>query len=294
MNKKLASKYIEMINRSDYKPNDVTFGLRVVVWFVLMLLGGWFISKGGGLSIIGVILVGAMFAHGVELQHQALHYTGFSSRKMNYYIGVILGLPMLVSFTSYRKSHISHHRLLGTPDDLEFFNTKKYCGRKKKISYQLNNFFMLMHFYVASSKIMKSIDPLQRSKKCPKIDAKEYRLMLTLIILLTAISIACESPIIIFYWLIPLLIVAAPLHYVIELPEHHGCTKNTIDIFSNTRSISSNWLMYWFVNGNNFHVEHHLVPGLPMQKTRLLHALLKHDLQHCSPSYINFYNSLSK
>ena len=42
-------------------------------------------------------------------------------------------------------------------------------------------------------------------------------------------------------------------------------------------------------NGNNFHVEHHLMPGLPIDRLHDLHAVIVNDIQHFYPSYRAFY-----
>jgi fatty acid desaturase len=47
--------------------------------------------------------------------------------------------------------------------------------------------------------------------------------------------------------------------------------------------------MTWLTNGNNFHVEHHLMPGLPIDRLHDLHAVIAEDLCHCYPSYRAFY-----
>jgi fatty acid desaturase len=68
------------------------------------------------------ILLGLAIAHGIELQHQAIHYTGFRNRILNIISGNLLGLPTLNSFTHYQTLHNWHHQKIGTKDDIEFFN----------------------------------------------------------------------------------------------------------------------------------------------------------------------------
>src|ERR1044071_2506306 len=92
------------------------------------------------LWIVPAILLGMAYAHAVELQHQCLHTTAYKSRVWNRIVGVILGLPSFVSFSDYQNSHLKHHRLLGTPEDKEFFN---YAYKK------LNSFpTLIAHLYM--------------------------------------------------------------------------------------------------------------------------------------------------
>lgn len=65
-------------------------------------------------------------------------------------------------------------------------------------------------------------------------------------------------------WILPVLIVGEPVHKLIELPEHTFCNKGSADVFQNTRSVRSNPFMTWLTNGNNFHVEHHQFPSVPI------------------------------
>lgn len=95
-------------------------------------------SKSVFLYCLGTIIAGVMYAHAVELQHQCLHYTAFKKPHLNKFFGIILGAPMFVSFSEYRKIHLKHHKNLGTQEDEEFFTSrfKRYIKvldfRKKK------------------------------------------------------------------------------------------------------------------------------------------------------------------
>ena len=63
------------------------------------------------LATLGIVLLGLMYAHMIELQHQCLHDTAFRRGSgWNRAIGVLLGLPMLVSYSHYRAVHLHHHR----------------------------------------------------------------------------------------------------------------------------------------------------------------------------------------
>ena len=65
------------------------------------------------LKLLPQLVLGAMFAHGVELEHEMIHQRHFGSRWGDA-IGYILGFPMLVEFSRYRVTHCYHHRDVGT------------------------------------------------------------------------------------------------------------------------------------------------------------------------------------
>src|SRR3989338_1170387 len=111
------------MNAASPEIKSYVFVLKLAALVGLSVTGFLLASTSNGLSsVFGIVLLGAMFAHAVELQHQCLHYTAFQSRGMNRIIGILLGLPMLTSFHAYRRSHLDHHRNLGTPGDTPFFN----------------------------------------------------------------------------------------------------------------------------------------------------------------------------
>ena len=83
--------------------------------------GAAVLATAGWARLPGQVVLGLMFAHAVELQHQSLHGTGLATARGNRWVGRLLGLPMLVSYSHYRARHLRHHRYLGTSRDTEFF-----------------------------------------------------------------------------------------------------------------------------------------------------------------------------
>ena len=72
-------------------------------------------------AVVGVFIEGLLFAHMLELVHSCIHGTAFGSRRVDRIVGVLLGLPMLVSFSDYRDNHLEHHRKLGKSEKKDFF-----------------------------------------------------------------------------------------------------------------------------------------------------------------------------
>jgi fatty acid desaturase len=280
------------------RSSDVVFSLKLLLCFSIFIFSMFFsLSSYFLVKCFGVVLSGLMFAHAVELQHQTLHGLGYRNRRANEIAGIFLGLPMLVSYTAYRESHLLHHRYLGTPNNKEFF---EYGDRREKY-FTLSAFgvarrlFMLDHYLVLLSGICRSLanipDATQSSKTFRKI-RREYLLMLIFITTLTWISEISGHWVILLLWVLPLAIVANPVHSLIELPEHHKCAPSTTNPFLNTRSIRSNIFMTWFTNGNNFHVEHHLAPGLPIERLGDLHKMIAPKIYFFNKSYFEFYLNL--
>jgi fatty acid desaturase len=245
----------------------------------------------------GIALIGVMFAHGVELQHQALHYQGFKSKKWNACFGILLGLPMLVSFHEYQDGHLRHHRLLGTPENKEFFDYGDQYGKSTIVSVWLwiIRLGMIKHYGKFFVNVMRIIF-FRRENNVNEITLKavrmDYLFMVAAIILLTSISFILHSLLIVWVWLAPLMLVAAPVHALIEMPEHYRCDLTSTDPYLNTRSITSNAFMTWLTNGNNFHVEHHMMPALSVDRLHDLHNVIEPEIRYYHRTYREFYSAL--
>ncbi|CRM15016.1 fatty acid desaturase [Pseudomonas sp. 44 R 15] len=62
---------------------------------------------------LSMIILGLVYAHFTELQHELLHGHAFKSQQLNRGLGFICGLFMLNSFSHYKYHHLRHHRHLG-------------------------------------------------------------------------------------------------------------------------------------------------------------------------------------
>src|ERR1041384_1865877 len=97
--------------REIVKVNSSHFQLKLMVLIVVTIgLIGLALLLPLPYWIVPSLLLGLAYAHAVELQHQCLHNTAYRSRTWGRVVGVLLGLPSLVSFSDYQNSHLKHHR----------------------------------------------------------------------------------------------------------------------------------------------------------------------------------------
>lgn len=255
----------------------------------------WIVSHRLLAALPAEFVLGLMFAHAVELQHQALHGSGLRGAAANRVVGVLLGLPMLVSFSRYRALHMLHHRFLGTDRDTEFFEYS-YNGRLTFGMLALSA-FNVRRWILALRDIGRSLSPRSRYDKVivnAAIHRRirfEYRLTALLLATLFVLSLASRTPLVLTLWLIPL-VFAEPVHFAIELPEHIFCDRTSREVFKNTRSIKGSWFSYWLTNGNNFHVEHHYRMAAPINRLPALHEECAPRLEHYNATYWSFYGKV--
>jgi fatty acid desaturase len=261
---------------------------RVLLYLALVAVCIAVIALTGPLpSILASLVLGLIYAHGVELQHQALHNTGFASKGWNRFVGFLLGLPMLVSFSDYQHSHLRHHRLLGTADDREFFNYG--YDRLTSLKPLLRHLLMAGHYrdvarFIAAS-LLGRLKPDMKRETAVKIRS-EYQWMAFFLAAAVAASIVFKTTLPLEIWFLPLLI-AIPAHALIELPEHWGQDHGVLDVRQNTRTIRAGALAYWYTNGNNYHIEHHWLPSVPNHRLADLHQRIDGEIE--IDSYPGFY-----
>ncbi|WP_307840953.1 fatty acid desaturase [Streptomyces sp. GESEQ-4] len=120
----------------------------------------------------------------------------------------------------------------------------------------------------------------------------EYRLMGVVVLAATGLTLLGHGALVLQLWLLPMLLVSTPLHFLVELPEHIRCDNDTADVLRNTRSISGSWFSTWYTNGNNLHIEHHAAMTVPINRLPERHDEVLRFAKHTERSYWAFYGGV--
>lgn len=275
----------------------------IFAWLLIAL--GWYLvwyASSQSFSIFsifefigGMILSGLIYAHLVELQHECLHFHAFNSPQLNRLFGVLAGLPMFSSLSHYRYDHLRHHAYLGTERNMEHFN------------YRFNNLNTIKGFAIAFFDLNRyrqvfrilgaalTANPIPGvSKEKTQVHIKQEYLFYATIFLLSVIaSLYFQTSLFVLAWWLPTVVVAEGAHFMIEMPEHFGLNTQTLpDIGENTRTIRTNFIGAWYVNGNHTHTAHHFHQGVPMCNVKKLNELIKPSLKVLETSYFSFYSDV--
>jgi fatty acid desaturase len=237
------------------------------------------------------LCLGILYGHATGLQHEFTHGI-LPYRKLNYWLGLIIGLLLTVGFTEYRLDHMKHHMFLGTPKNNEIF-VKRDMGSLSLITL-LNNIFMLPHHLNTLKKIIQSWSKkgvIIGNQKQNTLATREYRAMSIFILLIVVCSAYYNLWILLYLWIIPVFLIALPIRSMIEIAEHFGCDTTTTDVYANSRVINGRF-SGWLTNGNNYHVAHHLHPSCPLSLTRKIYNKLTIPTKTIGNSYIVFYTKL--
>lgn len=214
--------------------------------------------------------------------HDCAHNTFCKSKKINRVFGFFWFAPLLVNFSLYKHFHIKHHKYTGDTDDPESRFT--FQGLWNYLEY----LFIGIDNWVYTFLQMQSIfgcfpDSIQSQKAKNDVRADALGLLLWIIIMI-ACTILLPKYILHIYW-IPLL--TSPIGGVRGLTEHYGCDEGT-NILSNTRTVSSNFLVRYVCWNDAYHAEHHTYPSIPSYNLPRVHTLIGHHFKYQESSYFLF------
>jgi fatty acid desaturase len=253
------------------------------------------LSKEPLLIAAAILVSGVMYAHLVELQHECLHEHAFRSRRLNRVYGIVCGLFMFSSYSYYKFEHLRHHASLGKPNNREFFNYR--FRALDSLPGFLRAAFHLGRYVEVFGDMGRSltgrpIDRVNRPRELRRIQA-EYRLFAAVLVAVVAFTVVTGNLFFVWAWLIPLLLVAEPAHFLIEMPEHFGLnTQTDPNVLANTRTIRASRFAQWLTNYNNLHTAHHFHQGVPMVNIEALDGLVKDRYEAVEPSYWSFYRKV--
>ena len=102
------------------------------------------------------------------------------------------------------------------------------------------------------------------------IVVKEARLYVALYIVLLLASLALQTALLLWVWIVPLIVGQLFLRPYLYA-EHTGCER-TRSAFQNTRTTYTGMVMKWFAWNMPYHVEHHAYPSIPFHALPKLNA----------------------
>jgi fatty acid desaturase len=270
-------------------PNSRLAALKVVLYFGLLALlwTGIVVTTYWPFVLTEQVAIGIVFAHGLELQHQALHNALFNRRSLNRFFGTIVGAPMLVSYTHYQVQHLHHHQHVGTERDAELFDYSEESLRSPLyVVCRAWNIGRIPHFLLSFAGFLQGQYPrIFSSVALRRRVFGEYLALALLLVVGAGLSALVETSLVWKMWFVPWLLAGEPAHFLIELPEHLGCDRKSPNSLENTRSYRTHPIWRYLTNSNNYHVEHHLAPRVQPEFLHALHNALSHIERNKAASY---------
>lgn len=254
----------------------VIIGVTVLV---VSRVGAWWAYAPGAVVI-------ATRQHGLAtLMHDGAHHLLYRNRKLNDVVSdIFLAFPLFVSTRLYRRHHLVHHRQLNTtadPDldvvsvlrtprdwamitigDLTGINLVKVVGTAGEFS------------------VLALIGRGARDTRAWLGRAQIAGFGVFVASLVTVLVITGTWWLYLMLWLVPSLTVLNFIFRVRSIAEHVACTNS--DELDASRTVLANVLELWlFAPCNiNYHLEHHLFPGVPHYNLRRLRRQLASDPEY--------------
>lgn len=228
-------------------------------------------------------VLAAAALHGISLfTHEAVHGVLARRRWLNHLLGALCAWPVLQNFAAYRVLHLRHHAHMGIEGDPDHY--ENYTGRRWLV-YAMH-WGRLLAGYPA---YLLAIPVLALRQ-----GAARDRLWLSLEVIAAAggLTVACltlPTAWIVHGWLIPMIVINTLVN--VRGMSQHTLLADAADPVRGTRTIRGGPMSRFFMCNENFHLEHHLYPGVPWHRLPALHAALEPQLIALGAPLIPTYRS---
>jgi fatty acid desaturase len=199
--------------------------------------------------------------------HDASHKSVSRTRWVNELVGRVAAVPLVAPFTAFRHLHLEHHKHTNEPEhDPDFWS-----GRGPKWMLPLRWLTQDLHYYVLYFSHLGSR---------PRAERRETVITFALLYAAaTGFALTGYLVPVLLLWLVPARIATALLAFSFDyLPHRPHDTPAKVDRHRATRLFVDPWLTPLFLF-QNFHLVHHLFPGVPFYRYRRVWYALEDELR---------------
>lgn len=260
---------------------------------VLVFLGIWAAAYGAmliwpvwPLRLAGYVVIGAVLhAFGVLL-HEAVHGNFFRDHDWDRRVGFLLGIPLFLSAEAYRVTHLVHHRHTREPEDPDDLDARVRDRDLRSVAFYVLGLIGLLVFLVhVPYEAVRHGDRRERLRI-----AGEYAVLVLLyVVVVTAATQAGALPHLLHAWLLPGLVTLLIVN-VRGWAEHLMTRRG--NPLTESRTVTSNAVVRFFLCNVNYHLEHHLLPAVPWYNLPRMHEALRPVYRragaHTYRSYLRF------
>ena len=256
-------------------------------WGAILLVGALIVWRIPGWQAL-MIVQGALLVFLFTLLHETSHDTPFRSIRLNRIVGHACGFAVFLPAIWFRFFHFAHHRYTQDPDrDPELAGSKPETWR----DYLAHISGLPTWRFHAATLVRNALGRcedgfLPTSKR--DVVQREAILMLVGYGAIAATAIILGVVDVVYVWLLPLLF-GQPLLRLYLLAEHGRCAFVS-NMFENTRTTFTSWIIRKLAWNMPYHAEHHAFPMVPFHKLPALHRLARPHLQVTENGYRAFHS----
>jgi fatty acid desaturase len=263
---------------------------RLGIFLILYASAGYLAFRlattlpGGGvvLACLPLYVVAAASLHGISLfTHEGVHGTLSRNPHWNRALSALCALPVLQNYAAYKVLHLRHHRHLGLPGDPDHY--------PNYTSWTWLQFAMHWGRLVAGYPVYITAIPILGFRHGTWADRGWILGEVALLALVAAGVLAAPLPagLLLHAWLLPMLVINTMVN--VRGMSQHTLLEHHADPVLGTRSILTNRVTAFFMCNENYHLEHHLFPGVPWYNLPRLHQALRPDLEARGAPFIPSY-----
>ena len=258
---------------------------RILIFFALWgaaVYAALTLKAFGAQALSCLAIVCALVGFSVLL-HEASHRLLFKRPTLNYWLGLLCGLPVLLSVSGFRTNHLAHHERRSSMGDADDVGANFRDSTGSTLFYYLSILIRAYGFLA----YLPLIGLTQGNWKMRAKALSEYALMAACCAVAFRLF---PTDAVLKLWIIPLLI-SAHLTEFRAVAEHGLTTRG--NTFTATRTVVSNRAVSFVMCNINYHLEHHLFPAVPWYNLPKVNRLLQDEYRRvgCSvyPSYTEFF-----
>ncbi|MGH1487978.1 MAG: fatty acid desaturase [Acidimicrobiales bacterium] len=283
---------VELMRRTNARATrDTALWLGLIIGLAVVVVLTWF----SWFSIPLLFVYGALYGGAADSRwHECGHGTAFRNERANTVIYYIASFMLWREPTMWRWSHYRHHTdtiIVGRDAEIVFQRPPRMRQIPLIFSHLRGGPEM---FWRMTKHAAGQIDP----EAADFIPASEQRRLIWEDRIIVAINLAAVAWSLIAWTPLPVLLVGLPTMYgawlvvFFGLTQHAGLQEDVLDHRLNTRTVYMNPVFRWLYSNMNYHVEHHLFPGVPYYALPALHEEIKDSLPPALPNTAAAYREL--
>lgn len=240
--------------------------------------------------ILAMLLLGSQQLAISVMMHDAGHFSMFSSKAVNDFVGNWFGAyPLLNSMYKYRHYHKSHHVHVGSAEDPDLMLTRGYPTNKRsmfrKFFRDLTGQTGIKAYYALFAMHLDILEYTQSGNIVvkPKEERETWKSFKTQLVgpiianlILFLLLTFFLSPWLYLLW-IGSLLTTFQVYVRIRSIAEHSVVDDPNDPNKNTRTTYANWFekIFFAPYNVNYHLEHHMLMNVPFYNLPKMHKLLK-------------------
>ncbi len=255
-------------------------------WGAIAVVGGLILAQVPGWPVL-MVVQGILIVFLFTLLHETVHQTPFRSVHLNTVAGYVSGFAVVLAPYWFRFFHLAHHRYTHDPE-----NDPELAEAKPETIGQYIAYVSGIPVWISHARTLirnalgRCDDAFVPQAKRGRVH-QEARIMILCYAAVAAACIGFGTAAPLHVWVLPA-ILGQPFLRLYLLAEHTRC-PHVANMFENTRTTFTVWLVRQLAWNMPYHAEHHAYPTVPFHRLPELHRLTREHLRETERGYARFH-----